>query len=87
MPQTSGNDDASAADFRSDALLVEVYATVTDNRGRYVDDFDLDGCERLLVRCPNEKQIEQYRRDAAACACGGPRLRSRIDGYRENFRI
>jgi Uncharacterised nucleotidyltransferase len=30
------------------------------------DDFDLDSCERLLVRCPNEKQIEQCRRDAAA---------------------
>jgi hypothetical protein len=30
------------------------------------DDFDLDGCERLLVRSPNEKQIEQYRRYAAA---------------------
>ena len=30
------------------------------------DDFDLDSCERLLVRCPNEKRIEQYRRYAAA---------------------
>jgi Uncharacterised nucleotidyltransferase len=30
------------------------------------DDFDLDGCERLLVRSPNEKRIEQYRRYAAA---------------------
>ena len=30
------------------------------------DDFDLDGCERLLVPYPNEKRIEQYRRYAAA---------------------
>jgi hypothetical protein len=30
------------------------------------DDFDLDGCERLLVGSSNEKQIEQYRRYAAA---------------------
>jgi Uncharacterised nucleotidyltransferase len=30
------------------------------------DNFDLDGCERLLVRSPNEKQIEQHRRYAAA---------------------
>ncbi len=30
------------------------------------DNFDLDGCERLLVPYPNEKRIEQYRRYAAA---------------------
>ncbi len=30
------------------------------------DDFDLDGCERLLVPYPNEKRIEQYRGYAAA---------------------
>ena len=30
------------------------------------DDFDLDGCERFLVRSPNETLIEQYRRYAAA---------------------
>jgi Uncharacterised nucleotidyltransferase len=30
------------------------------------DDFDLDGCERVLVSSPNEKRIEQYRRYAAA---------------------
>jgi Uncharacterised nucleotidyltransferase len=30
------------------------------------DDFDLDGCERLLVGSLNGKQIEQYRRYAAA---------------------
>jgi Uncharacterised nucleotidyltransferase len=30
------------------------------------DDFDLDGCERLLLPHPNEKRIEQYRRYAAA---------------------
>jgi Uncharacterised nucleotidyltransferase len=29
------------------------------------DDFDLDGCERVLVPYPNEKRIEQYRRYAA----------------------
>jgi hypothetical protein len=33
------------------------------------DDFDLDGCERLLVPFPNEKRIEQYRRYAAAIGC------------------
>jgi putative nucleotidyltransferase-like protein len=33
------------------------------------DDFDLDGCERVLVPFPNEKRIEQYRRYAAAIGC------------------
>jgi Ca-activated chloride channel family protein len=37
-PQAAGSDDAPSADFRSGTKLVEVYATVTDNRGRYVDD-------------------------------------------------
>lgn len=41
-PQTtSENDDASGADFQSDSNLVEVYTTVTDNRGRYIDDLSL----------------------------------------------
>ncbi len=39
---TSGTGDAPTADFRSDSKLVEVYTTVTDNRGRYIDDLDLD---------------------------------------------
>ena len=30
------------------------------------DDFDLDGCERLLVPYPNEKLVEHYRQHAAA---------------------
>jgi hypothetical protein len=29
------------------------------------DDFDLEGCERVIVRLPGEKRIEQYRRYAA----------------------
>jgi VWFA-related protein len=38
VPQiASGSDDASSADFRGDSKLVEVYTTVTDNRGRYID--------------------------------------------------
>ena len=30
------------------------------------DDFDVDGCERLLVPYPNEKLVEHYRQHAAA---------------------
>jgi len=30
------------------------------------DDFDFDGCERLLVPYPNEKRVEHYRQYAAA---------------------
>jgi Ca-activated chloride channel family protein len=35
------NADADAADFRSDTKVVEVYTTVTDGRGHYVDDLTL----------------------------------------------
>ncbi len=42
VPQAqSANNDSSEADFRSDTKLVEVYTTVTDGRGRYVDDLAL----------------------------------------------
>ena len=30
------------------------------------DDFDLDGCERVVARHPNEQQVEHYRQYAAA---------------------
>jgi Uncharacterised nucleotidyltransferase len=43
------------------------------------DDFDLNGCERLLVSSPNEKRIEQYRRYAAAI--GRPVLLQAHEGY------
>lgn len=41
VPAAGGADD-DAADFRSDSKLVEVYTTVTDGRGRYVDDLKLE---------------------------------------------
>ncbi len=37
----STGDDEQAPDFRSDSNMVEVYTTVTDGRGRYVDDLTL----------------------------------------------
>jgi Ca-activated chloride channel homolog len=39
VPAPGGDDEEKfAADFRAEGRLVEVYATVTDSRGRYVDD-------------------------------------------------
>jgi Ca-activated chloride channel family protein len=38
---SKGDDDGPAPDFRSDSKMVEVYATVTDGRGHYIDDLTL----------------------------------------------
>ncbi|MEO5922566.1 MAG: VWA domain-containing protein [Bryobacteraceae bacterium] len=40
-PSVAANSDEPTADFRSDTKLVEVYTTVTDSRGHYVDDLTL----------------------------------------------
>jgi Ca-activated chloride channel family protein len=44
--------DEDAADFRSDSKLVEVYTTVTDGRGRYVDNLTLQQFKLLSGKDP-----------------------------------
>jgi hypothetical protein len=54
MPMLAGHTDPDFA-----ARCNSFFALPSDN-------FDLNGCERFIVRSPNEKRIQQYRRYAGA---------------------
>ena len=58
---------SSQAVFRTDARLVEVYATVTDSRGRHVDDLGRD--EFLILEDGKELRATAFENRTSAVSC------------------
>ncbi len=64
---TSGTIREGAALFSTDARLVEVYTTVTDGRGRYVDNLRPDSFE--ILDEGNPQSIKAFESNAAGLSC------------------